>query len=112
LENTAEVAAASLIEPADRPIAELLVDPEHRSVRLVMAGLGGVRWSPDGSKILLQSASTEDVGALWIVEPDGSSFKRLFVDSEGRFAISPTWSPTGDQIMFALDPIADAYRIP
>lgn len=80
--------------------------------REFMAGLGGVRWSPDGSKILLQSASTEDVGALWTVEPDGSGFKRLFVDSEGRFAISPTWSPSGDQIMFALDPIADAYSHP
>ena len=76
-----------------------------------MAGVS-VRWSPDGSKILLQSASTEAVGALWTVEPDGSSFKRLFADSEGRFAITPTWSPSGDQIMFALDPIADAYSHP
>jgi hypothetical protein len=34
------------------------------------------------------------------------------VSTAGRFAISPTWSPDGNQVMFALDPIADEDQHP
>jgi Tol biopolymer transport system component len=36
--------------------------------------------------------------------PDGSGLTKLFEDADGRFAITPTWSPDGQFVMFALDP--------
>ncbi len=70
------------------------------------------RWSPDGSKILFASARTKTPGALWTVNADGSNLTKLFEDPEGRFPITPTWSPDASQIMFSLDPIADEFQHP
>ena len=42
----------------------------------------------------------------------GQHLTELYKDSKGRFAVSPTWSPSGGQIMFALDPIADEFSHP
>lgn len=78
----------------------------------MLAGWGTVRWSPNGGKILLQSARTEPVGALWTVNLNGSNLRRVFADRKGRFAITPTWSPSSKKIMFALDPVADDYSHP
>jgi Tol biopolymer transport system component len=70
-------------------------------------GFGTVRWSPDGTRILLQDAANQAHGYLWTVHPDGSGLTRVFADTQGRYALSPTWSPDGRYIMFALDPTAD-----
>lgn len=70
------------------------------------------RWSPDGSKILFATERLQPSGAVWTVGPDGSGLTKIFEDAEGRFPIHPTWSPTGNQIMFALDPGADAFAHP
>jgi hypothetical protein len=75
-------------------------------------GFGTVRWSPDGSEILFQDAQNQPHGYLWTVHPDGSHLRQLFADPQGRFAISPTWSPDGAFIMFALDPTADEFSHP
>jgi Tol biopolymer transport system component len=70
-------------------------------------GFGTVRWSPDGTKILLQDAWGQPTGYLWTVHPDGSDLTRVFADTNNRYAVSPTWSPDGRYILFALDPTAD-----
>jgi hypothetical protein len=67
------------------------------------------RYSPDGSKILFATAND---GALWTISTDGSGLKKIFQDSEGRFAITPTWSPEGSMILFALDPSSDPFEHP
>jgi Tol biopolymer transport system component len=77
-----------------------------------LAGFGNVRWSPDGRKILLQTARNQPEGALWTVNPDGSHFTKLFKDRRGRFAGAAVWSPDGRRIMFTLDPTADQYSHP
>jgi len=74
--------------------------------------VGSGRWSPDGTKILFQDARNLPHGYLWTVSPDGSNLSRLFADPRGRFAISPTWSPDGAYVMFALDPSADEFTHP
>jgi Tol biopolymer transport system component len=65
---------------------------------------GTIRWSPDGTKILFADAGDQLRGDLWTIHPNGSHLTKVFQDQKGRFAISPTWSPSGKQIMFALDP--------
>jgi Tol biopolymer transport system component len=68
------------------------------------------RFSPDGSKLLFGSARLQEAGALWTIQPDGTNLTKLFEDSEGRFPITPAWSPDGSRIMFALEPINDEFR--
>lgn len=66
------------------------------------------RWSPDGARIVL----ADTAGALWLINPDTTGLTKLFVDTQGRFAITPTWSPDGTRVMFALDPTADPFAHP
>jgi Tol biopolymer transport system component len=66
------------------------------------------RWSPNGKKILFADFG----GRFWTIAPDGSQLKRIFKDRRGRFAITPTWSPDGSMIMFALDPTRNPFAHP
>lgn len=65
-------------------------------------------WSPDGSRIIFASPD----GGLWTIAPDGAGQTEVFRDTEGRWAITPTWSPDGSMIMFGLDPTEDPFRHP
>ena len=62
----------------------------------------GFRWSPDGSRILFPS----DDGILWLINADGTDLTQLFLDEKvahfRRSVVTPTWSPNGTQVMFAL----------
>lgn len=49
---------------------------------------------------------------LWTIAPDGSKLARLFKDANGRYAATPTWSPDGTVILFALDPTSDPFQHP
>ena len=72
----------------------------------------GYRWSPDGSRILFPS----DDGILWLINADGTDLTQLFVDEKvahvRRSALTPTWSPDGKQVMFALQPQVIGGRAP
>jgi Tol biopolymer transport system component len=37
---------------------------------------------------------------------------RAFKDGRGRYAVTPTWSPDGSMIMFALDPTWNPFDHP
>ena len=76
--------------------------------RVRVACCNNYHWSPDGTKILFADAE----GVLWTIAPDGSRLTRIFKDAEGRYAITPTWSPDGSMIMFALDPVPDSFQHP
>jgi hypothetical protein len=69
---------------------------------------GNYRWSPDGGKILFADAG----GILWTINPDGSNVTEVYRDDDGRYAITPTWSPNGSMIMFALDPTPNPFAHP
>jgi Tol biopolymer transport system component len=66
------------------------------------------RWSPDGSKILFADPD----GALWTISPNGSGLMKVFQDADGRYAVTPTWSPDASMILFALDPTPNPFAHP
>lgn len=59
----------------------------------------GGRLSPDGRWLVFASD-----GVIWLIHPDGSGLSKIFQDSQGRLAVTPTWSPDGGYVLFALDP--------
>jgi len=67
------------------------------------------RFSPDGSEIVF--AGAED-GGIWAVAPDGRDLREVYRDTQGRWAITPTWSPDGELIMFGLAPSGDISSHP
>jgi len=62
-------------------------------------GNSGARLSRDGKWLVFTSA-----GVIYKIRPDGSGLSKVFSDSGGRLAITPTWSPDGAYILFGLDP--------
>jgi Tol biopolymer transport system component len=57
------------------------------------------RWSPDGSKIVLDSMGTEDFLAIFEINSDGTNRVRL---TYGETALTPSWSPDGTKIIFNM----------
>jgi Tol biopolymer transport system component len=66
------------------------------------------KWSPDATSILFADSS----GVLWTIAPDGSKLTQIFKDASGRYAATPTWSPDGSMILFALDPTPNPFDHP
>ena len=62
-----------------------------------------IQLSPDGKKIVYQKMGFDimedkSVGALWMMNADGSNHQKLTSRDQSEF--SPRWSPNGDQIAF------------
>ena len=51
-------------------------------------------------------------GVLWTIAPDGSNLTQRFKDANGGYAITPSWSPDGSALIFALDPTPDPFAHP
>jgi Tol biopolymer transport system component len=64
-----------------------------------VAGNAGGKISRDGKWIVFTSS-----GVIWKIRADGSALTKLYEDTQGRLAITPTWSPDGQLILFGLDP--------
>ena len=66
-------------------------------VRLSNKGGTGPAWSPDGTRIALESGSD-----LYLVNADGSEIQRLTTGGGG--VRDPAWSPDGRWIVFSSTP--------
>jgi Tol biopolymer transport system component len=68
---------------------------------------GGLKWSPDGTKIVFADID----GRLMTISPDGTGLTEVF-SQEDSWVRRPVWSPDGSQIMFALDPTPNQWVAP
>ena len=72
-------------------------------------GVGAIRFSPDGRRILFADGRLSARGALWTIRPDGTGLTKVW-DDDTTFASHPAWSPHGKQIVFSVNPIADDFE--
>jgi Tol biopolymer transport system component len=83
--------ACSAASGGDRyPVRQLTTHPAQE---------GFPFWSPDGSRLVYQSAAIDDTTGLWTMAPDGSKRRRLTTE----IGEHPTWSPDGHYIVFDGD---------
>jgi Tol biopolymer transport system component len=74
--------------------------------RLVENANEGV-WSPDGKRLAFLRLSDElRQGEVWVANADGSDAKRIHAGQSGLRWLS--WSPSGDRVMAASVPLANA----
>jgi Tol biopolymer transport system component len=66
-----------------------------RSTSIARIGTIGVSWSPDGTRLVLESH-----GGIFVVNADGTD-RRVLVDHGGR---GPAWSPDGTRIAYLRTP--------
>lgn len=94
-------------DPRGDPNGDLwLMDPDGGSAHQVTqfgahdGAVGGLSWSPDGSRITFDTFSPEGKGpeGVWIVDADGANLRRISGGS------APRWSPDGTQIAFGWAP--------
>lgn len=67
-------------------------------------------WSPGGQLIVFANERLSPSGAVWTVHPDGSGLTQVFEGTNTTFPLSPTWSPDGTKILFAMDPTNDEFE--
>jgi Tol biopolymer transport system component len=60
-------------------------------------------WSPDGKKIVFQSAQIESpvVEDIWVMNADGTD--KLNLTNDSAYNASPDWSPDGQKITFSSE---------
>jgi Tol biopolymer transport system component len=93
------------IMPADGGPQEPLTDcPTDGSCYFV----GGLSWSPDGTRTVFAREDRRGVGAIYVINSDGSEPRRLTeCDSnlciDGERDAAPAWSPDGSKIAFVRE---------
>ncbi len=72
-----------------------------------LTGYAGIaRWSPDGRKIAFGWAASGKTMKLTVIPRDGGAPEQVIPDNDDSHDQNdPTWSPDGEQIIFARDPI-------
>jgi Tol biopolymer transport system component len=72
----------------------------------------GGRWSPDGSTVVFAAGRDQTTGPLYTIHSDATGLKVVFPGDDGRFALTPTWSPDGAKLMFSIDPSSAEFSHP
>jgi TolB protein len=78
----------------------LAVDVDSGRIRELARGARGpISWSPDGARLLYLRNSRP--GAVFVVDADGSSSRRIAVADRGAYLLDARWSPDGKRIILS-----------
>ncbi|HET7790836.1 MAG TPA: BamA/TamA family outer membrane protein [Gemmatimonadales bacterium] len=84
----------------DLVLLDVARDKEERRIVIPLNGLTTPSWSPDGQQLVF-TGYDGGISDLFIVNRDGSGFRRLTNDKDAD--LDPSWSPDGKTIAFATD---------
>ena len=66
---------------------------------------GAPAWSPDGTRLAFVSASSTGNARIFVINRDGTGLRQLTIENNPQYGStdddSPSWSPNGQQIVFA-----------
>ena len=82
-------------------ILKFIINAEENVVQLTFTdGASNIDpvWSPDGKKIAFVSNINGDFWNIYLINPDGSGFKKLTYNAKRNF--SPAWSPDSKKLVF------------
>lgn len=102
------------ISPDEKSMVFASVGSQNEDIYLANSDGGNIRlltntaykerlpvWSPDGQKIAFLSNESGKVFEGWIMNPDGSSLRKITTDTTPS-AIIPVWSPDGKSLLFSV----------
>jgi dipeptidyl aminopeptidase/acylaminoacyl peptidase len=79
---------------------------------VLIPGTEGARtahWSPDGRVLAFGRGWSADDG-IFLVNPDGSGLRKLFITTEGEHFGDPLWSPDGAKLIFGVLSPGDGFQ--